>query len=275
MTIVNGYCTLAELKDRLHAQRVYIASTISFTASTKTITDSAYGLKRFQTGDVIQISGAGTNNGYYNIAAGNTAGKIVVVENLATNAAAGTAITITEVTNLEDDVALEGVITGVSRLIDGYCRRRFYANSEDETRYYTAQGHYEVFTDDIVSLTSLATDEDGDGTFGTTWTVTDYSLWPYNAALEGKPYTTIRVARSAVVTFPIERRGVKVIGKFGYAATAPEIVRQACLLQSIRLFKRKDAPFGVMGSAEMGQVAVIPKIDPDIALMLESVRREF
>jgi hypothetical protein len=45
-------------------------------------------------------------------------------------------------------------------------------------------------------------------------------------------------------------------------------VRQATLIQATRLFKRKDAPFGVIGSAEMGQLQVVPTIDPDIKLLL-------
>jgi hypothetical protein len=66
--------------------------------------------------------------------------------------------------------------------------------------------------------------------------------------------------------------GVKVTGKFGWQAV-PSKVKTACLIQAERLFKRKDAPFGVIGSAEMGQLQVIPKLDPDFYILLEDYVR--
>lgn len=179
----------------------------------------------------------------------------------------------TGLSDTHDDPALEQVITGVSRWIDAYCRRRFYAASE--TRYFTAADRKLCFVEDLLTVTTLSTDEDGDRTYETTWTATDYDLEPYNAALEGQaaPYTHIRVAPNGTHYFPSTRKGVKIVGSFGYASTTPPLVKEACLLQSIRTFKRKDAPFGVAGSAEMGQLVVIPKLDPDVAMMLRSLRK--
>ena len=177
-------------------------------------------------------------------------------------------------TDTADDAMLEAVVMGVSRLIDRYTGRRFYTTSADETRYYTAEDSYTLFLpDDLVSVTTLSTDEDGDRTYEYTWAVTDYDLEPANAALDGQPYTRIEVTPEGAYLWPVGiRRGVKIVGKFGLAA-APADVKEACLLQSERVFKRKDAPFGVVGSAEMGQALVIPKLDPDVALLLAGHRR--
>ena len=57
-------------------------------------------------------------------------------------------------------------------------------------------------------------------------------------------------------------------------AVTPEacgfIANQATLLQAARLFRRKDAIFGVVGGGELGQAVQIAKLDPDIVLMLGS-----
>ena len=179
-------------------------------------------------------------------------------------------------TDTTDDSMLETIVTGVSRLIDNYTGRRFHSTAADETRYYTAEfADLFLCPDDIISITTLATDSDGDRTYEHTWTATThYELEPANAALDGAPYTRIAAAPRSFYLFPAGMaRGVKIVGKFGYAAVIPTAVREACLLQCERLYKRKDAIFGVLGSAEMGQMMVIPKLDPDVQLLLSGYQR--
>ena len=36
---------------------------------------------------------------------------------------------------------------------------------------------------------------------------------------------------------------------------------------------RPHAPFGIVGNADMGQLQVIPKLDPDVALLLSGLRK--
>jgi len=178
------------------------------------------------------------------------------------------------VTDTDDDTTLEAVITAVSRWIDRYCGRRFYTTTSDEARYYTAVQSDCLLTDDIVSVTSIATDEDGDQVYETNWAATDYELEPPNAALDGEPYTTIRVSPNGNYSFPTGvLRGVKVVGKFGYAASAPAPVQEACIIQCSRIYRRKDAPFGVTGDPEFGQTAVIMRLDWDVKYLLETYRR--
>ncbi len=50
----------------------------------------------------------------------------------------------------------------------------------------------------------------------------------------------------------------------------PAAVKLACELQAIRLYKRKDASFGVLGAAEFGTfVRLLDKLDPDVAQLLD------
>lgn len=161
-----------------------------------------------------------------------------------------------------NDTALDNVITAVSRVIDEDTGRRFYAASE--TRYYTAEWSDMVKVHDLLSLTSLYTDEDGDRTYERTWSATDYDLEPVNAALDGKPYTRIMIAPDGLYAFPVGiRRGVKVTGSFGYTATTPAGIKEACLLMSMRVWLRQQAVFGVLGSADLGELQVIVKAERD------------
>lgn len=167
------------------------------------------------------------------------------------------------ITDSTDDTMLDAILAAVSRQIDQYTNRRFYATTE--TRFYTARRVSDVIIDDCLSITTLATDADGDRVYEKTWSATDFDLYPYNAT----PYTRVEATVKGAYLFPANvAKGVKIIGSFGYSATVPEPVNRACLIQAARLYKRKDALFGVMGSAEMGQLLVIPKMDPDVKLLL-------
>lgn len=177
-------------------------------------------------------------------------------------------------TDANRDLELDATIEAVSRLIDEHCHRRFYTTTNDETRYYTATKTDEFeCPDDIISITTLATDLDGSRGYTDTWAATDYDLLPFNAILDGVPYTRLELANFGTKVFPLYPRGVKIVGKFGYAATIPELVARACFIQAFRLWMRKAAPFGVAGGGDMGQAVVIPTLDPDIVLLLSKVAR--
>ncbi len=72
-----------------------IASTISFSSADKKINDSAKGLKPINAGDMIQVAGSTTNNGYYFVKSGAADGSWIELTTAISNAAAGPAVTIT------------------------------------------------------------------------------------------------------------------------------------------------------------------------------------
>lgn len=61
-------------------------------------------------------------------------------------------------------------------------------------------------------------------------------------------------------------RRVKITATFGWPEV-PEDIIQAHLLQAMRLYRRKDSPEGIAGSAEWGLVRV-PRVDPDVEEMI-------
>lgn len=167
-----------------------------------------------------------------------------------------------------EDAILEGVITAASRMIDADTGREFFKTTE--ARYFTADEFTLVLIDDLLTLSELKTDDTGDRTYATTWAASDYDLSPLNRS----PKVFLEPAPMGRYTFPTIRKGVKITGDWGYCATGahPDPIREACLIQSARLYKRKDAPFGVMGTPELG-VARIPKVDMDVAQLLHSYRK--
>jgi len=169
-----------------------------------------------------------------------------------------------------DDARLELAIEAASRAIDRVARRRFWVNSVDETRYYQGTNSQLCWIDDLSSITSLATDDAGARTYGTTWASTDYDLWPDNAATIGDPYMVIQTTPTGRYRFPNYPRSVRVVGKFGVPAVSPwqDAVKQATLIHASRLFKRKDSPLGVAGVGAVGQTILITDIDPDVRQLI-------
>jgi hypothetical protein len=274
MAITNGYCTLEEIRARLAIGKQRVATTISFTLANKTITDSALGLAIFPTGARIRVQGTLLNEGYFTVATGGVAGTLVTTEALV-GEAAGRSVTITDVTDVADDTVLESVVTGISRAIEEETHRRFYTTASDEVRYYSPDDSYTLMPDeDIISVAKIEIDQDGDRTYETELAATDWELWPYNAALNGKPYLEIRIATpNAAYVWPILPRSVKVTGKFGYSASTPAAIREACLLSAQKLFRRKDAIFGVVGSPEMGVLKQMMRDDPELQLLMGGFTR--
>ncbi len=179
-------------------------------------------------------------------------------------------------THTADDVRLEEAINAASRYIDDLCGRRFYANTADETRYYTATREDRLTgrdgLDDIYAITTLKTDEDGDRTYETTWAVTDYDLLPLNAALDGEPYTRIETSPDGDYSFPTHAKGVQIVGKFGWNS-CPAVVKRACYILAAYLWKQKDTPLGVQGTTELGNIYVEPRVNMMMRQMLDGVRK--
>jgi len=172
------------------------------------------------------------------------------------------------ITGSTDDTRLELAIEAASRAIDMECSRQFYATTA--TRYFKATAPLRVdLDDDLLAITSISTDTTGLRTYSALL-VSDYELEPDVA-----PYRQVYIAPGSSRSFPLdERRGVQVIGDWGYCATGsqPQAINRACLLLATRYFKRKDAPFGVLGTPELGFMRVTAK-DPEVRALLQPYRR--
>lgn len=175
------------------------------------------------------------------------------------------------ITDTVDDALIEISIEAASREIDGYCQRTFF--SQSATRVYNSTDSFTVETDDIVSVTTLKTSDDGT-IYDTSWKVTDYQLEPLNGYSGGltQPYTRIRAIGDYL--FPIwsvegtytNFASVQVVGVFGWSAI-PTAIKQATILLAMRQFKRYDSPLGVAGFGDLGAIRV-GRVDPDVEALL-------
>ena len=172
-----------------------------------------------------------------------------------------------------DDTLLAVAITAASRAVDGFCNRQFGDLTSAVTRYYTWDGTYEegralLLVDDLYTTTQLVVgiDTDGDGDADATVTSgTHFDLWPANAAADSVPWVGLQF-RPATTT-PLNRyaRGVEIAARWGWAAV-PSAVKQATLEQASRFFNRRNAPFGVAGSPDLGsELRLLERLDPDVA----------
>ena len=117
--------------------------------------------------------------------------------------------------------------------------------------------------DDLSAAAGLTVTSDGVA-------VTDYTLMPLNAEADGRPYTWI-IFGGTVST--IEGAISLTSTAWGWSAVPASVV-QATELQASRFFKRRDAPFGVAGSPDMGsELRLLARLDPDVDVLLTGYRR--
>lgn len=170
-------------------------------------------------------------------------------------------------TSTNDDARLEQSIEAASRAIDAECRRVFYGATA--TRYFEAEApNYLDLRDDLLSITELAIDK-GMRLYDAVDPST-YELEPINQP----PYQRVYLSFSAQTPFPVNRRGIRINGLWGYNSTGshPDEINNACLILAVRYFKRRDAAFGVLGTPELGFTRISAR-DPEIRALLNPFRR--
>ena len=177
------------------------------------------------------------------------------------------------ITDAIDEVSLNNAINATSRMIDDYTNRFFYKDGTTASpvvRYYTPVDMWQLYTDDFVSVSQVATDDNFNQTWDTVWAADDIMIEPINNPRRGWPYNRILAIGSYI--FPANLpQSVKVTGVWGWSAVPPE-VNSACLIQASRLFNRRQSPFGIAGSPDIGTVRLLSRLDADVEALLRPMR---
>jgi hypothetical protein len=174
------------------------------------------------------------------------------------------------VTDADRDTLLATNIAAASRSIDNACGRKFWLDSTVSARRYNPR-YRTVWTDDgeLLLLDDIGSAEglivevgsDADG-----WVaVTDYETVEDNALARGWPITGL--LRPYLSWQTVRTSRVRVTAQWGWPQI-PDEVQQAALIQAIRLFKRKESPEGVMGTAEWGVIR-LSRVDPDVQALIQ------
>jgi hypothetical protein len=168
------------------------------------------------------------------------------------------------------DELLLMALDSASRNIDRRCGRRFYADSGVTARTFRTRGRtlstgdgLVFLVDDIASATGLIV-ELGSTASGAFYATDDVEVMPDNAAARGEPITGLLLPAGMWSALPTGR--VRVTARWGWPAV-PDEIEHATLLLAARLFRRKDTPEGVAGSAEWGVVRVASR-DPDVEALI-------
>lgn len=194
------------------------------------------------------------------------------------------------------DTQLEQIASAVSDAIDHYCQRSFRPTLVTQTRF-NGCGYADLYLTDFVALTTVEYSTDR----GATWTAllnTDYAQLRAVSDDVAMSYDTIMLLQTAPIQyFPQSFRAVRVSGLFGYTsdratATAayasgagtlaeveavwfvPLAVQQACIIETVRLFKRGQQAFSdVSAISELGQLYYNDAIDKTALSLLAPYRR--
>lgn len=176
-----------------------------------------------------------------------------------------------------DDTFLDQAIESASRSIDISCNRQFGKVTVAEQRFYTARWdrvrcRWIVEIDDLMDITGLLVEiQDASGDL--VGEVDDYVLEPRNAAQRGRPWTRLVVRPGSAFVPTGLTDEVAVTGLPGWNAV-PTTIKAACQLQASRFHHRRDSPYGVAGSPDVGsELRLLARLDPDVAVMVAPFRR--
>ncbi|WP_020385928.1 phage gp6-like head-tail connector protein [Kribbella catacumbae] len=165
-----------------------------------------------------------------------------------------------------DDAEVGFANAAASRAVDRATNRQFGLVAAAQARKYTARwdkdrARYVIDIDDLMTALGLVvTGENG--------AVDVFAKQPSNADLNGVPWTLLVVDPTSTTLPTLKEDAVTVTAQFGWT-TVPVAVKQATLLQASRFFTRRQAPFGVAGSPELGsELRLLAKVDPDVAVVL-------
>lgn len=176
--------------------------------------------------------------------------------------------------DISDDTGLEAAILTASRMIDDYAGRFFYkdgTSSVPVVRYFTPNDWWFCATDDFVSLSQVATDDNFDQTYTTIWATSDYMVEPINNPRRGWPYSRLIAIDSYLWPYKLPQT-VKITGIWGWSSVPAEIA-MATKIQASRLFIRRQSPFGIAGTPELGTVRLTSRLDPDVEALIRPFRK--
>jgi hypothetical protein len=200
-----------------------------------------------------------------------------------------------------DLTQMNRIIDSVSRLIDGYMNRQdygFVALSTAAANIYAGDGKNYLFIADCISVTTVKMKTSlSSTTYDYTFQageVLPFRGSPKRPQYNKTPYTGILIAYNA--TYPRFTSGnpanvsrkwqrlhpdsnesevslptVEVTAKWGYAETVPPVIKEACIIEAMRIYKQEEAGMADSGfNANLGETRFVRSLHPTVKDMLNA-----
>jgi hypothetical protein len=170
-----------------------------------------------------------------------------------------------------DDALLQQSIDAASAWIDQYTGRSFTAEAAATKYFYPTSATLLNLSPDLRTVITVHVDTSGNGTYATALTNgTHFLPMPLQSLPDAGIYSSLSILGNSSLSFGTGQR-VRVVGDWGYVVGGqpPATIQRACLIQAARYFKRKEAPFGVLQTTDLGQFTRLSKLDPDVEMLLK------
>lgn len=173
-----------------------------------------------------------------------------------------------------DSAELALAVETASRSVDRCCNRQFGSLDAPESRRFTAaydpnRRRWIIPVDDLATTDSLVLETATGGGYSV---IVGYLPVPVNAVAAGGVWTSLVVESGGPVVPTSSENGVRVTAKWGWPEV-PGAVKLATLIQASRLFARRQAPFGVAGNPDVGQLRLLERLDVDLVTSVRPYAR--
>lgn len=179
------------------------------------------------------------------------------------------------------DTVGAAIVTRASRMIDRYAgvEPGYFYVSSDTTRWFSGSGSAWMWIGRLAAApttVSMAVGGVVDGPSGTGGTYTaltaaDYLIWPPNALLMGEPYQRLDIAGSTYTAWKAGDKTIKIAGKFGWAGTLPDELKQAAIIETSKQLQRGRQGYQDTGAiVELGQMTYTQPLDPATVAILDA-----
>lgn len=168
-----------------------------------------------------------------------------------------------------DDTILQEKLDAATTVIERETGWVFVAATA--TRYYESDAVADSVLwvgGDLVSITTLTNGDDD----GTVIVAADYRLLPRN---EGPPYFGIKMLVDTITTWEFDIDGeVSVLGTWGFSASPPDDIVQACVRLAGYYYRVKDAQnYETVSVSDAGVITVPKGIPADVKVILKRYPR--
>jgi len=192
----------------------------------------------------------------------------------------------------DKDTTLDALIAAAERSINTFTNRPdgFIADTIASDRIYSGSGKAHQLIDECAAITLVAVKDSATDSTYTSWAAGDWIAFygdakapEFQPLTRGKPYNAIMVDPTGTQSvfntgayFNGRSRAVptvQITARWGYALTVPVDIREACLMQATRWYKRfEGAMSDALASGELGQLLYRQSLDPDVKHILVNGR---